>query len=255
MTRDTVFSIDENTRRYYLDAMGIQCWEMLESYRLESQQPESPQTEPQQTDRDVNSSQAKQSLISWPQLQAGIQQCEKCPLHKTRKQAIIGRGNQSAELMFVLIAPDTIDDESGVLCDGEANKLFGKMLAAINLSVNDVYITSLLKCSVAENHTISPGEIHQCKAHLKHQVQLIQPKILVLLGETTARCLMQKNLSLDDFRAMVNNEIKTDAPITGQYQFDSIPLFVAYSPQELLLQTENKRKAWLDLQQLQKLIQ
>lgn len=250
MTRDTVSSIDENTRRYYLDVMGIQCWEMLESYRLESQQPE-----PQQYDGEVISSQAKQSVISWPQLQADIQQCQKCPLHKTRKQAITGRGNPSAELMFVLLAPDPVDDESGVLCDGEANNLFSKMLAAINVSVNDVYITSLLKCSVEENHTITPGEIVQCKAYLKHQVQLVQPKILVLLGETAARCLLQKNLSLDDFRAMVNHEIKTDAPITGQYQFDSIPLFVAYSPQELLQQAENKRKAWLDLQQLQKLIQ
>lgn len=250
MTRDTVFPIDENTRRYYLDAMGIQCWEMLESYR-----PESQQLEAQQYDSDVISAQTKQSLISWPQLQAGIQQCEKCPLHKTRKQAIIGRGNPSAELMFVLISPDAIDDESGVLCDGETNKLFSKMLAAINISVNDVYITSLLKCSVAENHTISPAEIHQCETHLKHQVQLIQPKILVLLGETTARCSLQKNLSLDDFRVMVNKKIKTGVPIAGQHQFDSIPLFVTYSPQELLQKTENKRKAWLDLQQLQKLIQ
>ncbi len=95
-------------------------------------------------------------------------------------------------------------------------------------------------------HTVSPQEVKQCFVYLKQQMQLIQPKLLVVLGETTIRCLLQKNLSLDDFRVM-NTE--------SQYQLESVPLFVSYSPQELLQQAENKRKAWSDLQQLQKIVE
>jgi DNA polymerase len=118
------------------------------------------------------------------------------------------------------------------------------MLAAINVDIDDVYITSLLKCSVPARHTVSAKEVKQCFTHLKQQIQLMQPKLLIVLGETAIRCLLQKNMSLDDFRAM-----NTKSP----FEIDSVPVFVSYSPQELLQQPEYKRKAWTDLQQLKKM--
>jgi len=220
MSKSTVSSLDENTRRYYLDVMGIQCWQLRNSEKL------------QDAESDVSNDE------SWPQLETSIQQCNKCPLHKTRQQTVMGRGSQSAELMFVLLSPDANDNE--------ANALFAKMLAAINVSINDVYITSLLKCNVPANHTVSPGEIKHCNDYLKKQIQLMQPKLVVVLGETAIRCLLQKNLSLDDFRVMSNE--------AGQL-IESVPLFASYSPQELLQQSDNKRKAWSDLQMIQNIIQ
>jgi len=241
MTKDTVSSLDENTRRYYLEVMGIQSWELLDSKN-------------QQSDTDVASGQGGQQVINWRQLENDIQQCNNCQLHKTRKQAIVGRENQSADLMFILASPDANDDASGVLCSGDANELLGKMLAAINVAVDNIYITSLLKCCVPDNHTISPSEIQQCNVYLKQQIQLLQPKLVIVLGETAIHCVMQKSLSIDDFRVMINDEIKVNEQVTSKYQFDSVPLFVTYSPQELLQQPENKRKAWQDLQILQKII-
>ena len=246
MSKNTAFSFNENTRRYYLDVMGIQCWQLRNAEDSLVEDRQALEQEPQVTDnRDVISAGIITKANNWPQLETAIQQCEQCQLSATRKQAIAGRGNQSAELMFVLLAPNSSDDEAGTICSGEANDLFSKMLAAINVPIEDVYITSLLKCKVPAKHTVSPQEIKQCHIYLKQQIQLIQPKLLIVLGETAIRCLLQKNLSLDDFRAMNAD---------SQNQIESVPLFVSYSPQELLQQAENKRKAWADLQQLQKLI-
>lgn len=236
--------LDENKRRYYLDVMGVQCWQLLDSENAQTASDDIAI----ENNRDVTSVDvdAETKVDAWPQLETAINQCNKCQLHHSRKQAIVGRGSQSAELMFVLLSPGSSDDETGVLCSGEVNELFTKMLAAINISINDVYITSLLKCSVPPSHTVSAKEIQSCNDYLKQQIQLIRPKRLVVLGETATRCLLQENGSLDDYRAM---------NAASRYQLESVPLFVSYSPQELLLHAEHKRKAWLDLQQLQKLMQ
>ncbi len=255
MSKSTAFSFDENTRRYYLDAMGIQCWQLRETEDRpeEDRRAEDRPVEEMQhviedsfteNNRDVISTDIISHDNNWAQLDSRIQQCDKCQLSVTRKQAIPGRGKQSAELMFVLLAPDSSDDEAGYICSGEANDLFSKMLAAINVAIDDVYITSLLKCKVPARYTVSAKEIEHCVAYLKQQIQLIQPELLIVLGETTIRCLLQKNMSLDDFR-----ELNTKS----QFQLDSVPVFVSYSPHELLLHPEYKRKAWADLQLLQKM--
>ena len=247
MSKITAFSFDENTRRYYLDVMGIQCWQLRNTEdRPTEERLGSEEGSLAANNRDVISADIISNDNNWPQLETTIQTCDKCQLYATRKQAIVGRGNQSAELMFVLLTPSSNDDEAGCVCSGEDNDLFSKMLAAINVDIDDVYITSLLKCSVPASHTVSAKEIKQCFAYLKRQVRLIQPKLLIVLGETTIRCLLQKNMSLDDFRAMNTNQ---------PFQIDSIPVFSSYSPQELLQQPELKRNAWTDLQQIQKLIE
>ena len=235
MPEDTVTLMDENTRRYYLDVMGIQCWESI-----------GPAEKFPEPSKVIELSSA--DALSFPLLEEAIQQCDKCRLHEGRRQAISGRGNLSADLMIVLLAPDAVDDEAAMICSGEANDLLAKMIAAINLSIDDVYISSLLKCAVPATHTVTTTEMHHCIDHLKQQIQLIQPKLLVVLGETAARCLLQDNLSLDDIRSVTNN-------ITEQKQFEAVPLFTSYSPKELMQQPDNKRKAWLDLQKIQKIIQ
>ena len=248
-TDNSVNALDESTRRYYLEVMGVQCWQLRDQKKQQTSQNTLSDEDSavvtkidgKTADRNVAGSLAS----DWPQLEASVQQCNKCQLHGGRKQAIIGRGNLSAQLMFVLLAPDSFDDNVGVICSGEADDLLRKMLSAINVSINEVYITSLLKCCVPANHTVTPQQIQHCKNHLTQQIQLVQPKRLVILGESAVRCLLQKNMSLDDYRAM---------NAQADFQIDSLPVFASYSPRELLLQPENKRKAWSDLQQLQKII-
>lgn len=255
MTKDTktpVNVLDENTRRYYLDVMGVQCWQLLDSGDQQTETQEAEQVNHAiETNTDVDPEQAVSKNPDWPLLDTAIQQCNKCVLHKTRKQVLSGKGSRSAELMFVLLSPSM--NEGSDLLSAEANELLSKMLSAINLSIDEVYITSLLKCGVPAQHTVSPFEIQQCNAYLKQQIQLIRPKLLVVLGATATRCLLQQDSSLDDFRQQINADTRADT--TAVNKFESVPLFVSYSPQELLQQSENKRKAWLDLQQLKKLIE
>jgi uracil-DNA glycosylase family 4 len=249
--------MDENTRRYYLETMGIQCWQLLDNetpgivdrHINNAVQPEGDSSH---SDRDVAPVLQQAAENNWQRLETDVQQCNKCQLHKTRKQAILGRGNQSAALMIILLAPDMIDDTSGQLCDSAAYQLLSKMLSAIDIAIDDVYITSLLKCGAPVMHSVSL-ELQQCNEYLKQQIQLIQPRQLAVLGETAARCLLQNDKPLDNLRAMFNAEEKNNSSIPARYE--SIPMLVSYSPQELLQQPENKRKAWLDLQQLQKMMQ
>ncbi len=256
--------MDESIRRYYLDAMGIQCWQLLEAEPLVTaiHVTEAHATDTSEANQNTGHAVAESSApynksteadvtglseISWSQVNREIQQCERCQLHKTREQAIAGRGNQSADIMFILLSASRDDDKAGVLCSGQSEVLFSKMLGAINIAFDDIYITSLLKCSVPVNHTVSPKEIQSCDINLKQQIELIKPKLLVILGETAVQCLLQKNLSLDEYREMNNASAENETAL----QYDSVPLFVSYSPQELILNSDNKRKAWSDLQQLQ----
>ncbi len=215
--------LDENQRRYYLDAMGIQCWQLLES----PQQLKMPEVAEQQGD-------------------AGN-------VHKSKKREGLARGNTSAGMMFVLLSPSSNDEVAGELCSGEEGALLTKMLAAINVSIADVYITSLLKHNAPAGCVIAPDDIKQCNTYLKQQVQKVKPEMLIVLGEAAAQLLLKQNTSLDTLRKQVNladsNEDTSGNAVT---HFESIPLCVSYSPAELLQNTENKRKAWLDLQQLQK---
>jgi len=203
MSNDTVSPLDENTRRYYLDVMGVQCWQSLDS-----------EASVQQTTRD------------------------------DVRPYVTDRGNKKAELLFVLLAPTVSDEANGMLCSGEEGELLGKMLSAINISIENTYITSLLKHAVPVEYLISPENIASGNAYLQQQIQFVQPKLVVVLGESALRCVLQKESSLDDFRAL-NTEQKN--------KVGSVPIFVSYSPAELLQKPENKRNAWSDLQLLQKI--
>ena len=244
MAKQITPALDENARRYYLDVMGIQCWESLDKH--------AEKLDDIQTNKDVAFDQSVTDDLSWSQIDTAIQRCDHCSLHKTRKQAIAGQGSRSAELLFILLSPEAGDESANMLA-AEANELFAKMLSAINIYIDDVYISSLLKCAVPAQHTVTPHEIQQCENYLRQQIQLMQPKLVVVLGETAIRCLLQKELSLDDFRGQINTGVQINK--MAEYEFESVPLFVSYSPQELLRQPENKRKAWSDLQQLQKIIE
>jgi len=250
--------MDENTRRYYLDVMGIQCWELLAAEQPSAKGHHIKNTTPTDDDRvdgdrDVASVNPLADISNWPLLESAVQQCQQCQLHKTRKQAILGRGNQSAELMIILLSPAMSDDAAGLLCSAEAHELLSRMLGAIDVSIDDIYLTALLKCAVPANHTIAPDELQQCEAYLKQQISLVQPRYIAVLGEIAARCLLQKNSPIDDLRLLINSQEKNNVSILAGYE--SVPLLISYSPQELLQQPANKRKAWQDLQQLQKMMQ
>jgi len=222
--------LDESSRRYYLDAMGIQCWQLLEPENTSLQTPTAIENEV--AEHDV------------------VEQDATHDVDKSVQYDVLSRGNESADMMFVLLSPSANDETLGELCSGAEGTLLTKMLAAIKVPIADVYITSLLKSSSSEDDVISSGGIEQCRMQLKQQIQKVKPKVLIALGEASAQILLKQKVPLDRLREQVNtNSNKSEA------HFESIPLFVSYSPVELLQKAENKRKAWLDLQQLQTVLQ
>ena len=274
MAENSGCTLDENTRRYYLDAMGIQCWQPLAPAGLQ----------PPVTDRapaSVSGSEAKPADQSAPErsvpeksvqeksvpenpvidqplpLAQIIAQCESCGLHTARRQALVDRGDRTSDLAFVLLAPQADDETAGELCSGEAGELFRKMLAAIDVGLDSVFITTLLKCPVPSGHTVTPAEVAACRGYLEQQLQVVQPRLVVVLGQSAAQCLLQKGDSLDALREAINPATRNSLQ-AGQsdspYSFASMPLLVSYSPHELLMEAQHKRKAWADLQLLQSLM-
>jgi len=122
---------------------------------------------------------------------------------------------------------------------GRAGQLLTKMLKAIHLERDEVYIGNIVKCRPPNNRNPLPNEINACLPYLEEQISIIQPKLLLLLGRVAASTLLGKNLSLTKFRE-------------NTYSFMGIKTYVTYHPSALLRNEGWKRPAWIDLQKLQK---
>jgi DNA polymerase len=115
-------------------------------------------------------------------LHDNIMQCTRCPLHRTRKNAVPGEGPVDAKLMLVGEAPGAREDELGRPFVGRSGDLLTEMLRGIGLSREDVFITSVLKSRPPNNRTPTRAEVEACMPYLLQQFELINPKLIVLLG-------------------------------------------------------------------------
>ena len=161
--------------------------------------------------------------------------CQKCQLSQTRKNFVFGVGNPNADIVFIGEAPGEKEDLQGVPFVGRAGKLLDKILAAIELTRNDVYICNILKCRPPNNRDPLPSEVEKCEPYLIKQLQLISPKLIVALGRIAACTLLETKESLKNLR----NQIFTYA---------EIDLLVTYHPAALLRNPNFKKPAWEDFQ-------
>ena len=167
-----------------------------------------------------------------------ICECQKCPLGKTRLNFVFGVGNPNADLMFIGEAPGRNEDEQGEPFVGRAGQLLDKILAAINLKREDIYIANILKCRPPGNRDPQPEEMAECFPYLKEQIALIQPKIICALGRIAAQALLDTKTPLGKLR--------------GQWHsYQGIPLRVTYHPAALLRNPAFKRVCWEDIQIVQ----
>lgn len=174
------------------------------------------------------------------EFEAHISLCQKCQLGHTRTKFVFGVGNPHATLMFVGEAPGADEDAQGEPFVGRAGQLLNKILAAINMKREDVYICNILKCRPPNNRTPMPEEVELCIPYLKKQIALIKPRLIVCLGLTAAQNLLQINDSLTKLRGRT-------------LQFENIPLRVTYHPAALLRNPNWKQPTWEDFQAIQKL--
>lgn len=150
-----------------------------------------------------------------------IENCTKCPLHKTRTNFVFGSGDGNANIMFIGEAPGRDEDLQGEPFVGQAGQLLNKLLAHIHLKRSDVYIANILKSRPPNNRDPLPEEVAQCIPYLHRQIEIIQPRLLVALGRIAAQNLLNTTDSLSNLRSRM-------------WTYNDIPLFVTYHPAALL---------------------
>jgi uracil-DNA glycosylase family 4 len=160
--------------------------------------------------------------------------CQRCKLAKTRKTIVFGQGNPRAALMFVGEAPGADEDEQGLAFVGKAGQLLTKIIEAMGMTREDVFIANILKCRPPQNRNPEPDEVLACHPFLEKQIAAIQPKVIVGLGKFGAQWLL-----------------KTMEPITrlrGRLgQFQGITVMPTYHPAYLLRNPGSKKEVWEDM--------
>jgi DNA polymerase len=168
--------------------------------------------------------------------------CMACGLGKLRRNFVFGSGNAHASLMLIGEAPGADEDEQGLPFVGKAGELLTKMLAAINLDrKKHVFIANVLKCRPPENRNPEQTEVLACKHILLSQIDIIRPKVILLLGRIAAHTLLDTKASIAALR-------------TQTHRVAGVPAFVTYHPAALLRNEDNKRPAWEDMQKLQRVL-
>jgi DNA polymerase len=166
-------------------------------------------------------------------------QCRACPLCQRRQKVVFGSGHPRADLMFIGEGPGAEEDRQGLPFVGPAGQLLTKIIRAIDLDREQVYITNVVKCRPPGNRDPEPGEVAACRGYLEKQIQLIQPKLIVALGRVAAQTLLGTDQSLGRLR--------------GQWwEVLDVPTRVTYHPAALLRNTSFKRPTWEDMQIVQK---
>jgi DNA polymerase len=168
--------------------------------------------------------------------------CTRCRLHQNRTQVVFGEGNIAAELMFVGEAPGMDEDLQGRPFVGKAGQLLTRMIAAIKMKREDVYIANIIKCRPPNNRNPEREEIAQCEPYLIQQIELVRPKIICALGTFAAQTLLQTDEKISRLR--------------GRFHlYQGIKVMPTYHPAFLLRNPEYKRAVWQDLQQIQRELQ
>jgi len=169
-------------------------------------------------------------------------QCTRCKLHTLgRRQVVFGVGSPTADLMFVGEAPGADEDVQGEPFVGRAGQLLTKIIEAIDLRRDQVYIANVIKCRPPGNRNPEPDEVEQCEPFLFRQIDLIRPKVIVALGKFAAQSLL-----------------RTSDPITRirgrEYAYRSAILIPTYHPAYLLRNPSAKRDVWEDMKRVRAIL-
>ena len=173
-------------------------------------------------------------LSSLTTIAKAVEACTRCPLYKTAKNGVPGEGAAKARLVCVGEAPGANEDETGRPFVGQAGQLLTKILAAVDLTREEVFITNVVKHRPPGNRNPAPGEIEACSPYLVRQLELIKPKVIVAFGTFAAQTLLNTKTPIGKLRGEV-------------HRYHGIPLVVTYHPAALLRNPSWKRPTWEDV--------
>ncbi len=173
-----------------------------------------------------------------------VRGCTLCGLSQSRTQTVFGQGAPAARLVFVGEAPGFEEDKQGLAFVGRAGKLLTRMIVAMGLTRDEVFICNILKCRPPGNRNPAPDEIAACHPYLREQLQIIDPQVIVALGAPAAKTLLDTKESIGRLRGRFHDYYLTDMPLDAR----CVPLMPTYHPAYLLRSPGEKTKAWADLQ-------
>ena len=173
-------------------------------------------------------------LSSLDEIAEKVKKCTRCSLYETATHAVPGEGDPHARLVCVGEAPGAKEDETGRPFVGQAGQLLTKILGAIDLTREQVFICNVLKHRPPGNRNPRPEEVEACSPYLIRQLELIKPKVIVAFGTFAAQTLLQTKTPLGQLRGLV-------------HRYHGIPLIVTYHPAALLRNPAWKRPTWEDV--------
>lgn len=168
-----------------------------------------------------------------------IGDCTRCQLHEGRTNLVFGDGNPKARLMFVGEGPGRDEDMQGKPFVGRSGKLLTKIIEAMGLKREDVYIGNVVKCRPPNNRAPEQNEMDTCEQFLFKQIRFIKPEVIVCLGATAAKSILKTKASLGSLRGKF-------------HMYSGSKLMVTYHPAALLRNPNFKKPAWEDMQVVMK---
>ncbi len=182
-----------------------------------------------------------EGLASLEDVAAAVRACTRCQLYKTATNAVPGEGPPDADLVVVGEAPGADEDASGRPFVGASGQLLTKILAAINLQREDVFIANVVKHRPPGNRNPAPDEVAACSPYLVRQLELLRPRVILTVGNFAAQTLLGTKLGISKLRGQV-------------HLYHGVPLVATYHPAALLRNPAWKRPTWEDVQLARRLL-
>jgi DNA polymerase len=181
---------------------------------------------------------ASSAAVRLQQLAAAVHDCRQCRLHQGRTQVVFGTGNPEADLVFVGEAPGEAEDRQGEPFVGPAGELLTRIIEAIGLHREQVYILNVLKCRPPHNRNPLPDEVAACRPILQAQLDCLRPRVICALGTFAAQALLQTEEKISRLRGRF-------------HMLGDIQVMPTYHPAYLLRNPHAKRAVWDDMQRIQ----
>jgi uracil-DNA glycosylase family 4 len=175
------------------------------------------------------------------QLEQQVLTCTDCALHEGRTNGVFGTGSPTTNVMFIGEGPGAEEDRQGKPFVGRSGQLLTKMIEAIDLTRDRVYIANIVKCRPPNNRDPLEEEVRCCEKYLKEQIRLIRPRVICALGRVSAHWLLQTDEALGALRK-------------SEHYYEDTPVLVTYHPAALLRNPNLKRNAWEDFKKLREMI-
>ncbi|MDP3730491.1 MAG: uracil-DNA glycosylase [Candidatus Omnitrophota bacterium] len=200
----------------------------------------------------------KDTPESLESLKGEVSKCVSCDLHTTRRNVVFGSGNPKARLMFVGEAPGEDEDLQGLPFVGRAGQLLTKIIEAMGLKRQDVYIANILKCRPPKNRAPLPPEISACADNLRRQIDLIKPKVICTLGKFASQTLLKTETPITALRGKFQEYPAFDLtsggipPERDRRRDNGIKVMPTFHPAYLLRNPQDKKLVWEDMKNIRK---